>query len=181
MVTAAGALGMPPEQKDSMGNWKDQAGAGRREPMHMQYSSEKLKTRAETKLVVLASLHHLSTHVASPSFDRLRAVRQHLPKLTSIVQSTSQWGAGCEELPAPVDLASSDDSDVSSGSQSSSEEAEEEDHEVADVEHLAWVLPSKGLIHVASNMSSLMGIGAKREFKQSVSQGVGINQVASTG
>ena len=44
MVTAADALMISPDRKDSLSNWRDPTGSGRREPMHVRYSSERLKT-----------------------------------------------------------------------------------------------------------------------------------------
>jgi hypothetical protein len=178
MASAADALMMSPDRKDSLGNWKDSSGAAsRKEPMNVRYSSERLKTNNETKLIVLAAIHHLATHSDVPTFERLRAVKPHLEKITTIVTATGEWGPGCEQLPAPenseLDPSFSDLSEDSDTSVSSGGEGPPSEDESRPLEEVGWISPLKGMIHLARPEGGLSPLCSRREFRPGVEQGTG--------
>ena len=120
--------------------------------MHVRYSSERLRTGNEIKMIILTAIHHLCLHSSSPDFERLRAVRQFMEKITDVVQTSTACGAGCRQLLAPLSPASDESGSASSpGDSSSSGSLSEGDVEVPQqhLDTLAWLLPSKGMIHIA--------------------------------
>ena len=182
LVTAADSLGFSEDQKDSLGNWRDTSGKQCREPMHVRYSSQRLHSSAECKMLLLAALNHLTTHVTEPSFEKLRAVKQHLPKLTDIIQTSRQWGAAGMALPSPMADSGSDDSASVSGDSSSSETTAGEGAAVqTDAETIQWIIPSHSLIHALSADGLRRAMCTKREFKATAVQGAGATAAASAG
>jgi hypothetical protein len=178
MASAADALMLSPDRKDSLGNWKDASGvACRKEPMNVRYSSERLKTNNETKLIVLAAIHHLAIHSDVPTFERLRAVKPHLEKITAIVTATGEWGPGCEQLPAPasseLDPRCSDLSDDSDTSMSSEGDGPPSHDGGRPLEDVTWISPPKGMIHLVRPEGGLSPLCSRREFRPGVEQGTG--------
>ena len=151
--------------------------------MHVRYSSERPKSSNETKMIILAALNHLCIHCPEPSFERLRAVRQHMDKLTTIVQTSTSWGAGCEQLPAPVDPEVPSDSSLSSPGESSTESddsSQQATEAQLSLEALPWLLPPKGMVHIARRQGELVALCSRREFRKSMVQGTGAGRALLT-
>ena len=97
LPTVADALQLPEPDRLCLGNWSD----GRRLPLPVRYSAERLETAAQVRRLCLASVNHLLRHVPEcQEWSKLRAVVPHLARLRDITM-TSAWGEGLDSLPEP--------------------------------------------------------------------------------
>jgi hypothetical protein len=119
---------------------------------HVQVRNETAITCAESKMLVLAGIHHLVTHVARPNFERLRAINQRKANLLRIVTTATLWGAGCEAILPPTSdkkSAPAPDSYEEVSSSSSNDSDSDPDSTASQIGAFPWLCPQGGMVHVA--------------------------------
>ena len=172
LPTVADALQLDDSDRLCLGNWAD----GRRLPLPVRYSSERLESAAQARRLCLASVHHLLKHVPqSDSWSSLRAVVPHLDRLRNLIAASS-WGPGIpsvpvpelvESSPVPTEVASgSGDSSSPSSDASSAHQPSPANGVATDVESIFFVCPAKGLWHITEDSDSLTPFCSSRVFRQ---------------
>ena len=167
----ADALQLCDSDRLCLGNWSD----GRRLPLPVRYSSERLESAAHVRRLCLASVHHLLKHVPHcDAWSSLRAVAPHLERLRSIIAS-SAWSPGICSVPEPevietspvsTEKASSSESSGSPSSDASLEHVSPVQHVRSEPESLFFVCPAKGLWHATEESQGLTPLCSNRVFRQ---------------
>ena len=172
LPTVADALQLCDSDRLCLGNWSD----GRKLPLPVRYSSERLESAAQVRRLCLASVHHLLKHAPlCDSWSGLRAVAPHVARLRSNI-ATSSWGPGVRAIPEPDLVESSpvstERASSSGGSDSPSSDASTEyllapaGDAPTDPESVCFVCPAKGLWHAAAEPQSLTPLCSSRVFRQ---------------
>ena len=175
LPSIADSLQLADSDRLCLGNWSD----GRKLPMPVRYSSERLESAAQARRLCLAALHHLFKHIPQPgSWLRIRAVAQLLNVLKRLTTS-KLWGQGTEELPPPIVPSSpegvptdrpSSDEESSSGTSSSHSSIKRSPVSSfvwpESAEQLHFVRPAQGMWHVTEEQQSFLGVCTSRVFKQ---------------
>jgi hypothetical protein len=141
LPSVAHALGIPPSEAASLGNWVDVADPAARPgvPLAVRYSATRLEVSAELKLLCLAAVWHLLKHHPRAQLRDLVLCRPHLPALRETVLR-NHWGlmGSAGMLPGPVSPVAASPSETSEGSSSSESDGSASPLKDAP---LMWALP----------------------------------------
>jgi hypothetical protein len=156
------ALDLPPEQRQTLGNWADVVGGARREPMSVRYSDHRLEACAAIRRCLLCATYVMNKVNPKWDLDDVAALRPQLDHIRAHT-ITQAWGAvssdtidvshalsHLEKILPIQDATGADKPDVvASSSEDSSSSSECSDADQAMTEHnLCWLAPKRGVLHV---------------------------------